>query len=184
MKLIGIFMYVSASPKKPNELDCKLCWFKGSDTGSGGPLVTSKWCNISPYNMHIILKAIFQWESKCLKISNFLYGIAQIHKNISVLIIISAGNVNTGPSILVKHSVILCNFINPVDFNISRSTDAYYYTVYRDDFFQLFNWFQVFSSDKDIPKRCKSEQLKKKLLQGGVDDFSYFRWFSVILFNN
>ena len=53
MKPIGIFMYVSASPKKKNELDCKLCWFKGSDTGSGGPLVCNNYFLFAHQNLDV-----------------------------------------------------------------------------------------------------------------------------------
>jgi hypothetical protein len=42
-------------------------------------------------------------------------------------------------------------------------------------------WFQLFSSDKDIPKVAGHGQDSWKR---GVDGFSYFRWFSIMLFSN
>ena len=43
-------------------------------------------------------------------------------------------------------------------------------------FFQLFNWFQLFSSDKKIPKVTEHSPNSSKmdLLKGGVDGFSFF----------
>ena len=42
-------------------------------------------------------------------------------------------------------------------------------------------WFQLFSSDKDIPNVAGHGQDSWKR---SVDGFSYFRWFSVMLFSN
>jgi hypothetical protein len=62
--------------------------------------------------------------------------------------------------------------------------------IIMDDFFQLFNWFQLFSSENELPKVVgQSEQLKNE--PDSVDGISYFslifsysilHWFSVILF--
>ena len=52
-------------------------------------------------------------------------------------------------------------------------------------FFQLFNWFQLFFCEKEILKIAGHSQNRSKMtfLKGGVDGFSYFHWFSVILFS-
>jgi hypothetical protein len=51
-------------------------------------------------------------------------------------------------------------------------------------FFQLFNWFQLFFCEKEILKTAGNSQNKSKMtfLKWGLDGFSYFLWFSVILF--
>ena len=42
---------------------------------------------------------------------------------------------------------------------------------FRDDLFQLFNWFKLFSSGKKLPTH--SEMVNNGHLKGGVDGFSY-----------
>ena len=56
---------------------------------------------------------------------------------------------------------------------------------FREDFFQLFNWFYLFFCEKEIPKFPGHSRNRFKLtfLKGGIDGFSYFQWFSVILFS-
>jgi hypothetical protein len=51
---------------------------------------------------------------------------------------------------------------------------------------QLFNWFQLFSSENCFPKIAGHSQNRSKMtiLKGGVDVFSYFSFVSVILFSN
>ena len=60
---------------------------------------------------------------------------------------------------------------------------------YRDDFCQLFKWFQLFSFGEKLPKVAEHmySQNRSKMdhLKGGVGGLSYFfHWFSVILFSN
>jgi hypothetical protein len=45
-----------------------------------------------------------------------------------------------------------------------------------DDFFQLFNWFHLYSSEEKIPKVAGHGQNRSKIdiLKEVVDDFSYF----------
>jgi len=90
--------------------------------------------------------------------------IALIYKRTSVLIIIRSGNVNTGPVIFV----IRGNLFDPVDFNISRST-VVMHIIIQGWFFQLFNWFQLFSSWQRYSESCRtwSEQLKKEPFERG-----------------
>ena len=54
-----------------------------------------------------------------------------------------------------------------------------------DFFFQLFNWFQLFSSENKISESCRSwyEQVKNGGLKVGVDGFCNFKWSSVISFS-
>jgi hypothetical protein len=57
-----------------------------------------------------------------------------------------------------------------------------YDTVVRDDFFQLFNWFQLFSSEKNSECfRIQLEQIKKirQFWKGCVEGFSYFLFFFI-----
>jgi hypothetical protein len=81
---------------------------------------------------------------------------------------------------------LLWSFINMIyDLLVTRSC-----LIIMDDFFQLFNWFQLFSSENELPKVVgQSEQLKNE--PDSVDGISYFslifsysilHWFSVILF--
>ena len=53
-------------------------------------------------------------------------------------------------------------------------------------FFQLFNWFQQFSSENCFPKVAghSLEQIKNYHFERGVDGFSYFSLISVILFSD
>ena len=46
----------------------------------------------------------------------------------------------------------------------------------KSDYFQLFNWFQLISSEKQIPSVAGNGQNKSKIypLKGGVDGFSIF----------
>ena len=48
---------------------------------------------------------------------------------------------------------------------------------------KVFNWFQIFSSDKKIPKVTEQSRNSSKinLLEGGVDDFSYFQLFYFLI---
>ena len=51
-----------------------------------------------------------------------------------------------------------------------------------EDYFQLFNWFQLFFCLKRNSKNCRTvsqNRSKITLLKEGVDGFSYFHWFSV-----
>jgi hypothetical protein len=61
---------------------------------------------------------------------------------------------------------------------------CYIYSIYicRDDFFQLFSWFQHFPFKQKFWKL--QDTVKMTFLKGGVDDFSYFHWFSFILYSN
>jgi len=60
-----------------------------------------------------------------------------------------------------------------------------YFNV-RDDFCQLFNRFQLFSSENCFPKVAGHSQNRSKMtiLKGGVYGFSFFSLISVILFTN
>jgi hypothetical protein len=46
----------------------------------------------------------------------------------------------------------------------------------RDDYFQLFNWYLLFSSEKLNSKCCRTckNRSKMDILKVGVDDFNYF----------
>ena len=64
---------------------------------------------------------------------------------------------------------------------LNSSTEGYssgslYYMLYREDFFQLFNWFYLFFSGEKLQKVAGYSQnrLKLTILKGGVDGFSYF----------
>ena len=52
-------------------------------------------------------------------------------------------------------------------------------------FFQLFSWFQLFFCEREIQKITGHSQNRSKMtfLKEGVDGFSYFHWFSIILFS-
>ena len=52
----------------------------------------------------------------------------------------------------------------------------------REDFFQLFYWFQIFSAENCFPKI--KNRSKMTILKEGVDGFSYSSLHSVILFSN
>ena len=58
------------------------------------------------------------------------------------------------------------------------------YFYFRSDFFQLFNWIQLLFCEKNPKITRQLEQVKNdSFLKGGVDDFSYFHWFWVVLFS-
>jgi hypothetical protein len=58
--------------------------------------------------------------------------------------------------------------------------DDYKGHMIRDDYFQLFIWFQLFSSEEKIPQVAGRGQNRSKIdfLKEGVYRFSYFHWFS------
>jgi hypothetical protein len=59
-------------------------------------------------------------------------------------------------------------------------------SFHRNNFCQLFNWFQLFSYENKFQKlqdMIKTGK-KKRPFKGVVDGFSYFHWFSVLSFLN
>jgi hypothetical protein len=80
----------------------------------------------------------------------------------------------------VKHHNTNQYFILVLNCLGQNETQFIYSYNYRDDFFQLFNWFQLFSCENCFPKVVGHGQNRSKMtiLKGGVMASAIFHWFS------